>query len=378
MPMLKLRLYTLSFALCLATSMLPFIGLTQDSSSSKKKSFFSNKSVGAKFYYGSYLTTKAKAEFIRDSYSYFGEIFIEHQTNGDREWQVSHKYPQWGLAFLYGNSGSRQYIGNMAALYGYMNSPLWPSRRYKGSFILGFGPGWISKPYDIYRNSKNTLIGTHLNAFILMGLQNEFRISERLFLTGSLNFIHLSNGGTTLPNLGLNMPCISAGMRYQFNKPLFTPTITLKDESLNRGLEFNLYSTVGLKQAPWVGGNHYLINSLLAEIQKPIRKNYSIGLGMTIIYNRSISSFPYAYPATGTRNNKKLQVGIYGAYEHFFGKLSVPVHAGAHIYNKEKSPVFFQQFGVRYRISKHWGTELLLKSQLGKADFIHTGIGYHF
>jgi hypothetical protein len=356
---------------------MPVHALAQDSSLSKK-TFRGGTSIGANFYLGSYLTTRAKAEYIRDSYSYFGEIFFERQTRGDRDWQISHNRPQWGVALLFGNSGSKKYIGNMAALYAYMNSPIIATSRYQGSFLLGFGPGWASKPYDVHNNSKNTLIGTHLNAFIVMGLQNEFKLTRTLHARASINFMHLSNGGTTLPNLGLNMPSLSAGMRWSFHedeKPVLAPKNRVETTG---GTQFNIYTTVGLKQTPWIGANHYLINVLQGEISKRIKLNYSLGGGLLLLYNRSISSFPYDNPSVSKRNNKKVQAGVYASYEHFFGKISVPVHAGAHVYNQEKSPLFFQQFGLRYRWSKHWGAELLLKSQLGKADFIHTGIGYHF
>jgi hypothetical protein len=71
-----------------------------------------------------------------------------------------------------------------------------------------------------------------------------------------------------------------------------------------------------------------------------------------------------------------MQAGIFGLYEHFFGRLSLPIQAGAYIYHQDKSPFLFQQVGLRFRLNKHLSTELNLKTHMGQADFIHAGISY--
>jgi len=364
--------------------LIPVASLSQSpDSSSMKTNFWHNASIGSRFYFGSYLTTKAKAEYIRDSYASFGELFFEFQTKGLNSWELSHRYPSWGLGLLYGNSGSREYIGNVSALYAYLNLPVIRSAKYNVNFLIGTGPGIVSRPFNIYSNPKNTLIGTRLNAFINLGFQNDIKISGKLSLSGGLHFIHVSNGGTTLPNLGLNTPCIYAGIKYSFNKPDSTPLI-ITDQSY-REIRFKIFTSVSVKQAPWIGGNHYLINVLQTEAAFRRKLNYSFGPGIMFTYNRSLDFFPLENPSYEKRGQKKLQIGTYASYEHFFGKLSVPLQLGVYVYNKAKSPLLFQQFGLRYRIQdkyssvlKNLSAELLLKSHMGQADFIHIGLGYTF
>ena len=69
-------------------------------------------------------------------------------------------------------------------------------------------------------------------------------------------------------------------------------------------------------------------------------------------------------------------MGLPAKEVHFFRKLSVPLQAGFYLYNSGKSPAFFQQFGFRVQCTKHLSAGLFLKTDMGKADFIHTGIGY--
>ncbi len=334
-----------------------------------------NTSAGTRFYYGSFITPTAKAEYTRDSYASFGEVYFQFQSKGNKEWQVNHKYPQWGLSFLYGNTGSKQYIGNMKTLYAFVNVPLSESGIYTGSFLFGAGPGWIDKPYNIYSNPKNTIIGTKLNAFIHLSWQNEFKIADRFFLNANLSFMHLSNGGTTLPNLGLNTPGFSAGIRYAFSNTVKEPNKIYPE--FTKKMNYKIYLTAGIKQWPWVGSDYYLINTLQAEAIKKFAPTHSYGGGIIFFYDRTLAHYSSEANAEPPHRNK-LQAGIYGSYEHFLGKLSFPIQAGAYIYNRYKSPVAFQQFGLRIQLSKHISTEILLKTHTGKADFIHSGIGYIF
>jgi hypothetical protein len=364
--------FFLHFLLLHAFLLISFISYSQTASPGKRKTVFRNMSAGIKFYTGSYLLSAPKAEYIRDSYANFGEVYLQVQTDGSKDWHSSHHLPQYGIAFLHGNPGSRQYIGNMNALYAFVNFPLLRQKGYTGSFRLGGGPGWVRKPFDIYTNPKNTLIGTKFNVFINMMLQNEIKITNRFFADASVGFMHLSNGGTTLPNFGLNIPYFSAGIRYAF------PDVSIAEKIVRAGpvkkITYALYGSAAVKQAPWIGSSYYLINTLQAEIGKRYSLNQSYGGGVMLFYNRSIKNVAYE---TGP-DRSRLQAGVYGSYEHFLGRISLPLQVGFYIYNKGKSPPSFQQFGLRYQVSKHIAASLLLKTDLEKADFIHAGIGYKF
>src|SRR5687767_2854062 len=104
--------------------LIPVVSLSQSPSSSSSTGFWRNASIGSRIYFGSFLTTKPKAVYIRDSYASYGELFFQMQTKGKSNWEVSHRYPQWGFSLIYGNTGSRQYIGHMSALYAWFNLPL--------------------------------------------------------------------------------------------------------------------------------------------------------------------------------------------------------------------------------------------------------------
>lgn len=333
-----------------------------------------NFSVAGRFYYGSFFTSQPKAEFIRDSYAYFGELDFEKKTDGSAEWHLSHHFPSIGIGLVFGNPGSKKYIGNLYALYPYIKFPVIEASRYEASIKTGGGIALIDKPYDPYTNPKNTLIGTKVNVFLNFVFQHEFRLSNKLNVDAGIGIMHISNGSTTLPNLGLNIPNLTAGFRYAFSKPiLFNWQIT--DTSSSK-INMAAYTGVSIKQYPWVGGSYYLINTIQFEASKRIQRNYALGAGALVIYNRTLRRYLMEdRPENPTY--KKLQAGLYVSYEHFLGRLSIPINIGAYVYNGSNSGIF-QQYGARFRATRHLSTQILLKSHGGQADFIHVGAGYNF
>lgn len=337
-----------------------------------QKDFFKNNAVGVQGYYGSFLTNDPKAQYVRDSYTYFGELYFEKkfiQNCGQPKGAKLH----WGAGLFFGNTGSRQYLGDMSGAFAFAKFPLITTTRFRSSFRIGAGLGWIEKPYNKSTNHKNVLIGSHLNGHINLLLQNEIRLSPHLFINAGLGFSHLSNGGITLPNLGLNTPSFVIGILYKGKELL--KNNQLKQDSFTTKLSVSLHTSAGIKQLPWIGSKRYLINVMAIEINKRISYTNQFGSGVVLFYNPSLEVDP-ATITSNKRQGNKLQGGLYLLYEHFLRKLSVPLQFGAYLFNKDIHPALFQQIGLRYRVSGKWKVQLLLKTHAGKADFIHTGICY--
>lgn len=333
-----------------------------------------NWSIGASQSFGSFIANQPKSEYIRDSYTTLTEVFIERKTDGKADWHLSHRYPAIGLGLIAGNSGSKEYIGNLYALYPYIRFPLLNTRHYEASIKTGGGVAVVGKPYDIYTNPKNTLIGTRFNVFLSFALQNEFKLNERIHLAASIGIIHISNGSTKLPNLGLNIPNLSAGLRYALGRPQLKKR-ELKDTSSSK-IDLAVYTSVSVKQYPWVGGSYYLINAAQLEASKRKGRNSSIGVGTLLLYNRTKRRYAME-DRPENPSYQKFQAGLYLSYEHFLGRLSIPVNIGGYVYNGSSSGIF-QQYGIRFKATDHLSTQILLKSNSGQADFIHVGLGYNF
>lgn len=333
---------------------------------------FNPPSISTRFFWGSYLTHLPKAQYLRDSYSYFGEVALQRQTDGHKDWHVANGWPHVGLALQFGNTGSKRYMGNVAALFPFVSWTLQQRKRFSSSVRAGTGLGWVQKTYDKLSNPKAVLIGTHANAYLNVLWQAEVQTFSNTHVAVGLGFSHFSNGSTTLPNLGLNIPVLSVGLRYGIDdtaKHRRTPA------PFDARFHFSLFTALGLKQFPWIESRRYAVNAWQAECSQQFWQSGAINFGAVAFYDRALEVDPAGIPDR-KRSGSKLQAGVFVGYEHLFGRLSVPVQMGAYMYNQGIHTSLFQQVGFRYRINRQWRAQLGMKTHSGKADFIHAGIGY--
>jgi len=344
----------------------------------KLDSLFKRASLTILGHHGFFITDAPKATYLRDTYSSFIEAGLSFQTDGSKPWHYYNKFPSSGISFFYGNTGSRKYIGKTAGVFPYMKFPVFRYRSFNTLVKAGAGLAWIEKKYDVQNNHKNTLIGSHWNAIINLGLFNEFRITNHLFLNAGLSFTHFSNGTSTLPNLGLNIPAVSAGFRYAFEP---TPSFiqkNLKDSSY-KGKHINIYGSVGVKQSPWIASERHLIPNIQGEFIKSISPVSNYGAGILLSYDPSLQrEIPHAVKDLFDEGDIKLLAGIYAMYEYKAGNVSFPLQAGIYVLNKYSASAMFQNIGVTYKLNSHWSARAQLKTHLGKADYIHIGGGYTF
>jgi len=347
--------------------------LAQDS----RSSFAESLSVSAGVHYGFFVANQPKSQYLRDSHTILGEIAILSQTRGTREWQQQNNFPAFGMSFLFGNTGSREYIGSMAALIPFIDFPLLHSSRVKANFRLGFGPGWVEKPFDSETNYKNFMISTHLNACIHMSLKLEFPLVKKLYFQTGFSFTHLSNGSIQLPNLGLNIPALTTGLRYAFNESV--KIVPVEQPAFKKQTHVYFFAFGAAKQTYPLKSPVYLVNIFNLELAKDYSATGRIGLGVNYAYDRSLSSEVANAPTyTFDKSKSHSQVGIIAFYEHKIGKLSIPLQFGVYVYNKYPISSFFQNIGIRYRFANRWTGALQLKTHMGKADYIQLGIGYKF
>jgi hypothetical protein len=339
--------------------------------SQSQQSFFKTSSLGVQAHYGSFITILPKAQYLRDSYSYFGEISF--QRNYKTQWPLDSQFVQWGGGIFFGNTGSKQYVGNMTGVFAFINLPLLHKNNFASKLRMGGGFGWIEKPYNKNTNHKNVLLGTVLNAYLNFIWQNEFKLTSKTFFNFGLSFSHLSNGSSTLPNLGLNIPAVSIGVRYSYGNE--SPPAKILKDSVQKKFSYNLYASAGIKQHPWIGSKRYLVNVFSVEMTKQTNRKHQYGGGIILFYDRSLEVNPLTI-TSDKREQNNFQAAILASYEYSIGRLSLPLQFGGYIFNHDVYSVIFQQAGLRYRFSKRFSMEAILKLYGGKADTFHAGIGY--
>ena len=295
-------------------------------------------------------------------------MFFQQQTNPNPAWNNSKSLPEWGFGFSATHSGSK-YVGGLLTLYPYMKLPLLTTGILRSNLRLAFGLSWVEKPYDEISNPENLLLSQKISTHANVSWQNEFRLSSRHFLNAAISYYHWSNAKTNLPNLGMNIPSLGIGYRYAFNGETKKPIQSY--DTVNKKLFYKLFLSAGIKQMQVPDSSHYMVTLLTGEVSKQVSYSSTLSLGMFVTHDASVKTDTLVKNLGGVENS---QVAIYASYEYNFGRLIIPVQFGVFIYNSNSK--ILQTVGMRYKLSRNWMAQLLLKAHGHKADLMHFGVGY--
>jgi hypothetical protein len=307
---------------------------------------------------------------IRDSRPFMGEIYFQHQTIPTPNWNYTKTLPQWGLGLSTTHVGSK-YVGSIVSFYPFIKLPLLTAGPIESNFRLGFGMGWVQKPYDKIINPENLLISQKINTHANVSWQNEFHLTPHQYINAAISFNHWSNAKISLPNLGVNIPSLSVGYRYAFNTE--SKKHTQIHDTLDKKIFYKAFLSGGVKQMQVPDSSHYFVSMLTGEISKQLSYSSIVSIGAFITHDHSVKTDTLV---KHLRSVNVSQIALYGSYEYNFGRVLVPVQFGLFLYNSNSKLI--ESVGVRYKLTNNLMAELLLKTHGHKADLMHFGFGYIF
>jgi len=304
------------------------------------------------------------------------DIRINKQANGSKYWHQLYNTPEYGILCKGLDLSNKKTLGYGYIISGFVLLPLVKTERFSWSVDMAVGVGYVTRPFDYKTNYQNIAIGSHLNAFLMLGQKVKYRLSNRLTSTAGFSYNHLSNGGTILPNLGLNYPMISLGIERRFGPNDSTSKQIFKDQRIESNWEIGIYA--GFKQTSANRGKFYPAFSLVAQRTMSLGRRSSIAIGINSFYN---SSHIPTIEARGESISaiENIQLGPHLAYQLHIDKLQVSLAMGLYIYDQLKTDgLVFNRMALKYYLN-HWlGINLSIKTHYFKADYIELGTSFRF
>jgi hypothetical protein len=303
------------------------------------------------------------------------ELNAQRQTTGSATWHGWYKYPKLGLALVYYNYHSR-IVGQSYAATIYISKPFYRTQRQDLSFRLGTGLAWFTNPFDIQTNRKNAIIGSALNATLQMRVEYDYALSQHIGLLLGVGLNHYSNGATTKPNYGVNMPSVVLGLNYHQQRP--APKLAyLAPSPSDVGHTFFLLSmSLGCKQLDIGDDARSLVTSATVAVGRRVNRKSNLVAGAEGFYDRSL----LAEQRDTTRSQDKRvdvkKAGVFIGHELLFGRLSFISHLGLYVYNPYKSNSFYyERLGLKYQFTNVVFGSIDLKVHGGMADVIEFKAG---
>ena len=310
------------------------------------------------------------------------EFSIHRNTYGLHRWEVVHNYPSIGLTFYYSpfrNDSISKELGQVFALYPFINFHVVGNENSKLTFTLGVGLSYLTNKFDPKENYHNYAIGSHVNAAINLSFEYRQRIFDRLSWVTSAGLTHFSNGATLSPNMGINIFSVATGFSWFLKPPKelidrrLRPKNYLFEFDGKRHFVTDVEYTIGYKDLSQQYGTHqfYLVHNLSGNFMFQLNERDRLGLGLDFIYD---PSGQVVHPGWD------MEIGVMAAYEMMLDRVSFMFNVG--IRNNEKlfasAFLLYQKIGARYYITDNLFAALSFTTYDIKADFISIGIGYHF
>jgi hypothetical protein len=347
------------------------------------KLFTSNTMVEGRFYYGFLYAQHIELERFNGHFPVF-EINLQQETFGKHKWERAYNYPDIGMSFLYTGLGKSPELGSAFSIFPFIDFPLMRHKNFSFNFRFGLGVGYLTKRFDRLTDYKNLAIGSHINASANLMFKARYKLTERLTFSLGFGLQHFSNGSLKLPNYGLNIIAMNAGLAYRLareNKTIgdrFISPTEPYSAILRRNIEFDAGAALGMKNMKSVLGENFLVYHLYENTFFPVKRKSKWGFGIDLSYDNSEVKILENEGVNVTDKLKIIRPGINAAYMLVLSKLDFIFNFGCYLGGLYKTDgPFYQKLSFQYKFSKYIYANVMLLVHWGRADYIGWGFGVH-
>ena len=234
--------------------------------------------------------------------------------------------------------------------------------------IGGIGIG--THPYDVQLNNKNQSYSSLVNPFLSIGLQLQYELSRTWILQTHVQYNHISNGGMSKPNKGVNWPTVGLGVASRINHPV--SKLHFKESSIAQTqLELIGYGSMPMREE--LIRQRYEVVGLGVKLARR-GKVHGWTLGCELAHDELFRAS--ALKKTSSSPNS-VWSGILAGHEFMLGKFIFSQELGIYVYQPVKvHNDWYHRWGLLYYPLSKWGIGINLKAHGEQANFIDLRMVY--
>lgn len=325
------------------------------------------------FQYGSILPHKIALKHLHTGQLFGYELKFGIQTIGNNLWKKNYNHPEVGFGFYGANLGNPSVLGNPNAFYSFIRIPIKRGRKFIPFYQIATGLTYNLKPYDPVVNPENLAIGSELNQYLNLSIGGRLKINRKLCLINEIGFTHFSNAAIKKPNKGINSFSYKLGMNFNTVHQEFVGR-KYEIPDLKPIYEFYIFYGAGFRQHN-PGEEYYFTSTISTGLLRQYGYKGKYGIGMDVFYDETLYIFVDDEPLL----KYALKQGFFLSHEFIISGFSIVTQLGIYTYQKSFAHhTFYNRIGLKYKFSKHFFTNISIKSHSAKADFIEAGLGYYF
>lgn len=245
---------------------------------------------------------------------------------------------------------------------------------YLGGMV---GLAYLSNPYDEVTNPENQSYSLHLNPYLRAAAGLEWKATARSILKAEIGFHHVSSGGLSQPNRGINRPALGLGY-------LFTPD--RQDEVLTKIKKEKSKDKRGKTTVrAFVGATGNAVDYGTKTRRAVFGAGFITGLNLNNL-NRITAGLEWHYDGGHAARTEYLELprtsnraALITGHEFMLGRFVFSQQIGVYIYDRARHHDFFyHRWGLDYK-NKH-GVFIggSLKAHRHVAEFTEVRIGKYF
>ena len=302
-------------------------------------------------------------------------VNLQRQTTGAAPWHGWYKFPKVGVALTYYDFHN-PVLGYVFAASPYISKTFSRGPKHDFSFRLGAGLAYLTNPYNQETNHKNTIASSALNATLQFRFEYDYALTPHLGLLAGVGLNHFSNGATTKPNFGVNLPSVVLGLNYHQQRPVPFANANAPAPAEVGHLFYNVSTSLGFKQRTEGDKQKYFVNSVTAAVGRRMNRKSNLLLGVEGFYDRSLKATLEDTTRAGGKQPDVKKAGVFLGHELLFGRLAFVSHLGFYVYAPYKSSTaYYERLGLKYHFTVLLFGAVDLKIHRGAADVIEFKVG---
>ena len=330
-------------------------------------------SLSAKQHYGFIIIHSRSIRAIKNSYPIGTEFNFNWQKTDKKSWDLCHCYPRIGLLLSFIDFDNKEILGYGYNVSGFVEPFFKTNKKFNISFRIAAGLSFNTNPYDEKYNRENLSYSLPINQYSQLGLIFHYRFNQKIMLTASGNYNHISNGGLKQPNKGINYPTLALGLDYIPNPIL----IQNREKEEFKGLKKKRYdlSVFYFQKKILDNSKYFNVFGVNTGLSKQLGRISSLTLDIEWMWDHSLK-----WEVEQIDKNKNYQRGgLLIGHEFLMGKFTFSQKIGPYIYDitKYNDPIY-QKYGINYHITEHFFTGIHIKAHRHIADFMLINFGFTY
>ncbi|NRA92732.1 MAG: acyloxyacyl hydrolase, partial [Psychroserpens sp.] len=194
---------------------------------------------------------------------------------------------------------------------------------------MGLGGAYLTKPFDEVTNPLNLSYSTNLSFAIMVGFGVNYRLTNELNIRLAANYNHISNGGISTPNKGLNYPSVNIGINKSLEAIDFPNPSKVKREAPEDRARWTVTHFSGWSNASVGDKDKFYVFGFEGKYARWIGGRSALNFGTELIFDLSRREL---IDLEGDDNSYFQAAGLVG-HEFWLGRVTFSQQIGVYYYN---------------------------------------------